>query len=179
MCHQRAHPSLGREAGGRSPGFISIWRSHNVARRTSLPPSGRRDRQIIGRGCSACTRLRLRHEGVDPRLWRLDRIPACFPGIDRLAAAWRSHPRKCCNLRRTTHNLSIAVVLLLAAVGAILGSIIGFWIGDRYGYPLLLRYGSYIGLTETRIKIAQYLFRRQGGGVVLVARFVAVLGFVV
>jgi hypothetical protein len=31
----------------------------------------------------------------------------------------------------------------------------GFWIGDRYGYPLLLRYGSYIGLTETRIKIAQ------------------------
>jgi membrane protein DedA with SNARE-associated domain len=35
------------------------------------------------------------------------------------------------------------------------GSTIGFWIGDRYGYPLLLRYGSYIGLTETRIKIAQ------------------------
>ena len=33
-------------------------------------------------------------------------------------------------------------------------------IGDRYGYPLLLRYGSYIGLTETRTKIAQYLFRR-------------------
>jgi hypothetical protein len=49
------------------------------------------------------------------------------------------------------------------------GSIIGFWIGDRYGYPLLLRYGSYIGLTETRIKIAQYLFRRQGMVVVLKA----------
>jgi membrane protein DedA with SNARE-associated domain len=79
----------------------------------------------------------------------------------------------------TTHNLSIAVVLLLAAVGAILGSIIGFWIGDRYGYPLLLRYGSYVGLTETRIKIAQYLFRRQGVVVVLIARFVAVLRSVV
>jgi membrane protein DedA with SNARE-associated domain len=79
----------------------------------------------------------------------------------------------------TTHNMSIALVLLSAAVGAILGSIIGFWIGDRYGYPLLLRYGSYIGLTETRIKIAQYLFRRQGIVVVLIARFVAVLRSVV
>jgi membrane protein DedA with SNARE-associated domain len=79
----------------------------------------------------------------------------------------------------TTHNLSIALVLVSAVVGAILGSIIGFWIGDRYGYPLLLRYGSYIGLTETRIKIAQYLFRRQGVVVVLVARFVAVLRSVV
>ncbi len=56
---------------------------------------------------------------------------------------------------------------------------IGFWIGDRFGYPLLLRYGFYIGLTETRIKIAQYLFRRQGMLVVLIARFVAVLRSVV
>ena len=79
----------------------------------------------------------------------------------------------------TTHNLSISLVLVSAVVGAILGSIIGFWIGDRYGYPLLLRYGSYIGLTETRIKIAQYLFRRQGVVVVLIARFVAVLRSVV
>ena len=75
----------------------------------------------------------------------------------------------------TTQELGIALVLLSAVLGAILGSTIGFWIGDRYGYPLLLRYGSNIGLTETRIKIAQYLFRRQGMVVVLIARFVAVL----
>src|SRR6516164_322422 len=74
----------------------------------------------------------------------------------------------------TTQELGIA---LSAVLGAILGSTIGFWIGDRYGYPLLLRYGSYIGLTETRIKIAQYMFRRQGMVVVLIARFVAVLRF--
>jgi membrane protein DedA with SNARE-associated domain len=79
----------------------------------------------------------------------------------------------------TTQQLSIAVVLFSAVLGAILGSTIGFWIGDRYGYPLLLRYGSYIGLTEARIKIAQYLFRRQGMAVVLVARFVAVLRSVI
>ena len=79
----------------------------------------------------------------------------------------------------TTQELGIALVLLSAVLGAIVGSTIGFWIGDRYGYPLLLRYGSYIGLTETRIKIAQYLFRRQGMVVVLIARFVAVLRSVV
>ena len=79
----------------------------------------------------------------------------------------------------TTQDISIALVLLSAVLGAIFGSIIGFWIGDRFGYPLLLRYGAYIGLTETRIKIAQYLFRRQGMLVVLAARFVAVLRSVV
>jgi len=71
----------------------------------------------------------------------------------------------------TTRELSIVLVLLSAVLGAIVGSTIGFWVGDRYGYPLLLRYGSYIGLTETRIKIAQYLFRRQGTLVVLIAIF--------
>ena len=75
----------------------------------------------------------------------------------------------------TTQELGIALVLLSAVLGAILGSTIGFLIGERYGYPLLLRYRFYIGLTETRIKIAQYLFRRQGMVVVLIARFVAVL----
>jgi membrane protein DedA with SNARE-associated domain len=79
----------------------------------------------------------------------------------------------------TTRDLSIVLVIVSAVVGAILGSIISFWIGDRYGYPLLLRYGCYIGLTETRIKIAQYLFRRQGVVVVLIARFVAGLRSVV
>ena len=69
----------------------------------------------------------------------------------------------------TTQELGIALVLLSAVLGAILGSTIGFWIGARYGYPLLLRYGSNIGLTETRLKIAQYLFRRQGKVVVLIA----------
>src|SRR5262249_31227480 len=73
----------------------------------------------------------------------------------------------------TMQDLSIALVLLSAVLGAILGSTIGFWIGGRYGYPLLLRYGSCIGLTETRIKIAQYLFRRQGMVVVLILSVVA------
>jgi membrane protein DedA with SNARE-associated domain len=45
----------------------------------------------------------------------------------------------------TTKGLPIALVLLSAVSGAILGSTIGFWIGDRFGYPLLLRYGCAAG----------------------------------
>ena len=79
----------------------------------------------------------------------------------------------------TTQDISIALVLLSAVLGrsSAASSASGSAIGSDY--PLLLRYGSYIGLTETRIKIAQYLFRRQGMLVVLIARFVAVLRSVV
>jgi Uncharacterized membrane-associated protein len=74
----------------------------------------------------------------------------------------------------TTQNLSIGLVLLAAVLGVMLGSLIGFWIGQHYGYPFAaLR--RYVGLTEARVKIFQYLFQRYGIGVVLVARFVAVL----
>jgi len=75
----------------------------------------------------------------------------------------------------TTHKLNIAWIILAATLGATLGSAIAFWVGQSYGYPLLLRYGPYVGLTETRIKIAQYVLRRRGVLVVLAARFVAVL----
>ncbi len=75
----------------------------------------------------------------------------------------------------TTQHLDIDVVLVAAIMGTVLGGAIGFYIGKHYGYPLLLRYGRYIGLTDARIKIAQYLFQRQGITVVMMARFVAVL----
>jgi membrane protein DedA with SNARE-associated domain len=75
----------------------------------------------------------------------------------------------------TTHHLSIAAVIGAAIAGAIVGNVIAFSIGRAYGYRLLRRYGHYIHLDETRIKIGQYLFLRHGGKVVFFARFVPVL----
>ncbi len=60
----------------------------------------------------------------------------------------------------STHHLDIRLVIVAAAAGSIVGSIIGFWIGREIGYPLLLRYGHYVGLTESKIKIGQYLLDR-------------------
>jgi membrane protein DedA with SNARE-associated domain len=75
----------------------------------------------------------------------------------------------------TTHQLSIAWVIVAAAGGAILGDNLGFWVGREGGYRLLRRYGRYIYLEERRLKLGQYLFLKHGGKVVFFGRFVAVL----
>jgi membrane protein DedA with SNARE-associated domain len=75
----------------------------------------------------------------------------------------------------TTHRLDIALVIGVAAAGAIVGDNIGFGIGRWGGYRLLRRYGKYVRFDERRLKIGLYVFRRHGGAVVFVGRFVAVL----
>jgi membrane protein DedA with SNARE-associated domain len=66
----------------------------------------------------------------------------------------------------TTHQLSVAWVIVAAAGGAILGDNLGFWVGREGGYRLLRRYGRYIRLEERRLKLGQYLFLKHGGKVV-------------
>ena len=78
-------------------------------------------------------------------------------------------------LYASRHDHNIAGVIAAAATGAILGDNIGYWIGREFGYRLLLRYGGYVGLTASKIKLGQYLFARHGGKVVFIGRFVAVL----
>jgi membrane protein DedA with SNARE-associated domain len=75
----------------------------------------------------------------------------------------------------TTHHLNIGLVILWACVGAIAGDNLGFIIGRRFGYPLLLRYGDLLNLNPARIKLGEFLFRHHGGKVVFLGRFVALL----
>jgi membrane protein DedA with SNARE-associated domain len=74
-----------------------------------------------------------------------------------------------------TEALNIWVLILCASAGAILGDNIGYWIGRELGFRLLLRYGSYLGITESRIKLGEFLFQRHGGKIVFFGRFVALL----
>src|SRR6266852_1446309 len=74
-----------------------------------------------------------------------------------------------------THQLSIALIIVAATCGAIIGDNIGFWIGREGGYRVLRRYGRYIGFDERKLKLGIYLFRKHGGKVVFFGRFVAVL----
>lgn len=74
-----------------------------------------------------------------------------------------------------THALAIEGVILSAAAGAILGDNIGYWVGREWGAPLLYRFGPRIGATRERIEIGQYFFRRWGGYVVFIGRFIALL----
>ena len=75
----------------------------------------------------------------------------------------------------TTHRLNIGFVIGAAAVGAIVGDNLGFWIGRRFGYRLVLRYAPFLRLSTPRIKLGQYLFQTHGGKVVFFGRFIAVL----
>jgi membrane protein DedA with SNARE-associated domain len=75
----------------------------------------------------------------------------------------------------STHELGIVSVIVAGAVGAVIGNIGGYFLGREYGYRLLVRYGGKVGMSESRIKIARYLFRQHGAKVVIVGRFVTVL----
>jgi membrane protein DedA with SNARE-associated domain len=73
------------------------------------------------------------------------------------------------------HDLNIWGIIAAAATGAVLGDNIGYWLGREFGYRFLRRYGQYVGLSDARIKLGQYLFLRHGGKVVFFGRFVAIL----
>jgi membrane protein DedA with SNARE-associated domain len=70
----------------------------------------------------------------------------------------------------TTKQLNIWLVIASASAGAILGDNVGFWLGRELGFRALVRYGSYVGLNEGRIK-----FQLHGGKIVFFGRFFALL----
>ena len=75
----------------------------------------------------------------------------------------------------STHHLNPVLIFLVASAAAIIGDNIGYWIGDKGGYPLAKRYGSKVGLDERKLKIARYLFDRHGTKVVFFGRFISIL----
>jgi len=74
-----------------------------------------------------------------------------------------------------TGHFQLWEVIAVAATAAILGDTAGYWIGRTLGFRLLARYGRHVRITEERLKIGRYLFRRHGGKIVFFGRFVALL----
>ena len=68
---------------------------------------------------------------------------------------------------------SIAPVIAAAVAGAIIGDNIGFYLGRELGFRFFVRFGRYLGITDSRIKLGQYLFMRHGAKVVFFGRFFA------
>jgi len=75
----------------------------------------------------------------------------------------------------TTGRLNIVDVIAAACAGAIVGNAIGYSIGRLLGEKLLVRHGARIGLTERRLALGRYLFRRHGGKMIFLGRFCSVL----
>ncbi|MGH9105028.1 MAG: DedA family protein [Acidimicrobiales bacterium] len=69
-------------------------------------------------------------------------------------------------------RLNIVAVAGLAFVAAVVGDNIGYAIGHFGGRELALRWGRYVFITRERLDHAEGFFRRHGGKVVTVARFI-------
>ncbi len=75
----------------------------------------------------------------------------------------------------STHHLNIFIIVALAAAGAICGDQIGYFVGRWIGYRMLARWGRKVGLTDDRLQLGRFLFRKYGPGVVFLGRFVVIL----
>jgi membrane protein DedA with SNARE-associated domain len=74
-----------------------------------------------------------------------------------------------------TGQLDITCVIVTAIMAAIIGDNCGFWVGRVYGVQWLERYGHFVSLTKSRLRVGRYLFERHGAKIVFFGRFVAVL----
>jgi membrane protein DedA with SNARE-associated domain len=73
------------------------------------------------------------------------------------------------------HLLPFWAVILVAVLAAILGDSMGYWVGLRYGLPLLQRYGAWLHISPAQLTAAQTSMQRHGPKVVFFGRFVALL----
>ena len=68
-------------------------------------------------------------------------------------------------------HLSITGVIVIAAVAAIIGDNIGYWIGREGGRRLLYRYALLRRFADRFLPAGERFFRRHGGKAVFLARF--------
>ncbi|MFI9392833.1 DedA family protein [Streptomyces bauhiniae] len=69
-------------------------------------------------------------------------------------------------------ELNIVAVAAIAFAAAVVGDNVGYVIGRTGGRAFVERWGKYILLTPKRFEAAEAFFRRHGGKIVTVARFV-------
>jgi membrane protein DedA with SNARE-associated domain len=73
------------------------------------------------------------------------------------------------------NHLSLPIVIACAALGAIMGDNIGFYVGRTGGKAFIDRYGHYIHLKAKQLERAEKFFAKHGDKTVFFGRFVAVL----
>ena len=72
-------------------------------------------------------------------------------------------------------QMALFGVIVAAATGAILGDNIGYWVGRRFGWDLLLRLGLWLRQSPEQMELLRQRFRRHASASVFLGRFVAVL----
>ncbi len=73
------------------------------------------------------------------------------------------------------HHLNVVIVIVLATLAEVLGSLAGYLIGFYGGRPLVDRFGKYVLLTHKDLDRAEAWFDRHGEPLVLFGRFIPLL----
>ncbi len=73
------------------------------------------------------------------------------------------------------HHLQIPIVIICAALGAIIGDNLGYWIGHSGGRALLQRYGRFVFIKPEHLERAQRFFEKHGNKTVFFGRFISIL----
>jgi membrane protein DedA with SNARE-associated domain len=66
-------------------------------------------------------------------------------------------------------------VMVIAAVAAMVGDNLGYWVGRRAGRPVLRRYGRFVRIGDKQIRVLDYFFAHHGAKTVFVARWITLL----
>ena len=74
-------------------------------------------------------------------------------------------------------GFQLPLVLLVGIVSAVAGDSLGYWVGRRYGQPVVARYGLWAHLTPPRLETMRRFVLRYGPFAVFLARFVIGLRF--
>lgn len=78
-----------------------------------------------------------------------------------------------------TGEFSLAVILIINSVAALVGSALCYWIGVAGGKPLLLKYGKFIGVRRKDIERTETYFSRHGKATILIGRFLPVVRHII
>jgi membrane protein DedA with SNARE-associated domain len=70
-------------------------------------------------------------------------------------------------------QLSLVPLVVMAALGNIVGSTIAYFVGKYLGRLVILRVGKYVGITEKRLDKAEMQFRKYQSGIIFVGKFIA------
>ena len=67
-------------------------------------------------------------------------------------------------------TLSLPLVIFVGSLANLVGSLVAYWIGIRYGKKFVIRYGKYILLREHHLEFAEKLFNDYGEIIILASR---------
>lgn len=73
----------------------------------------------------------------------------------------------------------LALLIIVATLGNVIGSTIAYWIGRYLGRPIILRLGKYVGITDIRLSKVEARFNQSSTLFLVIGKFIAFVRIIV